>query len=93
MDTYFKDKTLNDLQDEKSVKEEVKPTFTKAMKDECVKYLRWQNGCIGEVDEKYVGKGDSQICSLVGIEKGQLDQFKADYNAKIAELTNPESIE
>lgn len=92
-DTYFADKTLVDLQDEKIPTTEVKPTFTKAKKDECLKYVKWQDGCVGQTEgnEEYIGKGDKYICKKVGITQVQLDKFKADMNEAVVALQPKET--
>ena len=81
-------KTLEDLQDTPIEKIEVKPTFTKAKIEEALKYLKFQHGSYSSAGaEKYIGKGDGQICLSVGITGEQLEEVKVALNAKIVELT------
>ena len=92
-DIYFDDKELKDLQWVKPTREQKEKPFTDTKKDQCLKYLRWQNGCTStEENKEYIGKGDVQICKLVGITKTQLVQFRANLTKKIVELT-PKPIE
>lgn len=95
MDTYFKDKQLSDLVVEKPEAVADEKTFTSKMKDECLKYVKFQGGCIGSTEEnkEYIGKGDGQICEKLGIKPVQLQEFKASLQSRIAELTAPEPVE
>lgn len=88
-DSYFDDKKLEDLQNSVSLtNDEDLGNFTKVKKDECLKYVKWQEGCVGESEgnEEYIGKGDKYICRKVGITQEQLDTFRANLNEAVVAL-------
>jgi hypothetical protein len=93
MDKYFTSKKIEDLQIAKPVLEEKEPEFTDEMKDACLKYVKCQGGCADTAgNEEFIGKGDDEICGLVGITKAQLLEFKADCQARITELNIESSM-
>ena len=89
VDTVLSGKSLEDLQDVAPEVAATKPSLTQAKVEEVLKYLKFQNGTVGntEGNEDYIGKGDGQICSLVDITKDQLKEVKVALSAKITELT------
>ena len=88
----LKNKTTEDLVVVKPEASATEPDLTDEKIEEALKYLKYQQGGL-EVDnaEKYMGKGDKQICSLVDISEKQFEDIKA---ARTAKLTpKPEPIE
>lgn len=92
IDTVLATKTLEELTSTQSVSEEEKVNFSQAKVEECIKYLRLQNGCTGETEgnEQYIGKGDKQIAKAVGLSLAQVQEVRDAMTAKIAELSPKE---
>jgi hypothetical protein len=68
--------------------EATKPIMTKGKVEEAYKYIKSQQGGKAEGDEAYVGKGDGQIASLVGLTEGQVQELKKEFQA-YASWTEP----